>query len=305
MRTSMTRLESSLRALRTSRWLALASAAGIGLALAEPAGVQTDSQTDDRASSLPARSVAPVLNGRDSSSLSGPAESRGIRQLSENRFQLGAIEFDRLTREIFLSGEVNMVDGTLEYVVVTKAGKVHESLLSTEARPFDLNLVLLLLNYTPAEDWFVPGSKPKPLGEIKPAARCDILARWKNPEGEEQTTRLERWITNRATRQPANDGPWVYNGSTMTEDGRFAAEVDGSIAAVYLDQRSLVNNPRPGHDDDELWVPAKDVPPRHTPVTIIIRPAVEVAPRTPAPRPPPPNGARSGRAKPSPATRKK
>ena len=46
-------------------------------------------------------------------------------------------------------------------------------------------------------------------------------------------------------------GPWVYNGSVLTDYG-LAAQTTGSIVSVWLDPSALINNPRPGRENDEL-----------------------------------------------------
>ena len=212
-------------------------------------------------------------HGRAAEPAAGEPSIPEITRLSATRSRLGVIEFDHGTREITLPAEVNMVKGLLEYALVGEKGKLHESLLSTKARAFDLNVVLLLLNYKPDEQWFVPPAKPKPLGQAKPEARLEFLLRWKDPGGgTEKTARLDEWISDLTTKKPAAPAPWIYTGSHLNEEGRFTAEVDGSIVALYHDARALLNSPREGADNDEQWVPGPDVPPKGTPVTVVIRP---------------------------------
>lgn len=196
-----------------------------------------------------------------------------IVRLSATRSRLGLIEFDQSTREIFLPAEVNMVKGLLEYALVGDKGKLHEALLSTKVRAFDLNIVLLLLNYKPDDQWFVPPAKPKPLQDAQPVAHLEFFVRWKDPAtGVEKNARLDEWITDLTTKKPAAPTPWIYTGSHLNEDQRFAAEVDGSLLALYHDARALINSPRQGADNDEQWVPAQNVPPKGTAVTVIIKP---------------------------------
>ena len=201
-----------------------------------------------------------------------PPRPPQIRNLDGTRRALGPIEFDVATREIVFPAKVNMTRGVIEYILVHDLGKVHESLLSTAVTPFDLNVVLLLLNYQSDPGWHVPPAKPKPLESVKPATLCDIFVRWTDPQGGEKSARVESWVWNRRTRSTAIEGPWVYTGSTATVDGRFAAQVDGTHVALYLDPRCVFNNPRPGNDDDQLWEPAKTAPPKGTPVIVSFRP---------------------------------
>jgi hypothetical protein len=206
-----------------------------------------------------------------------PAEAKpNIERLSPTRSRLGVIEFDHATKEITLPAEVNMVRGLLEYALVGEKGKLHEALLRTKARAFDLNIVLLLLDLKPDAEWFVPPAPPKPLDAAAQTARLDFFVRWKDPDGgAEKTGRLDAWITDLTTKKPAAPTPWIFTGSHLNEEKRFAAEVDGSLVALYHDARALINSPREGANNDEQWVPAEDVPPKGTPVTVVIRPAAK------------------------------
>jgi hypothetical protein len=55
-------------------------------------------------------------------------------------------------------------------------------------------------------------------------------------------------------------------------EGSFAAQRDGSIVSVILDPAALINNPRPGRENDDLWIPnEKLLPPPDTSLTVLIR----------------------------------
>ena len=65
-------------------------------------------------------------------------------------------------------------------------------------------------------------------------------------------------------------GEWIYNGSRIVH-GTFLAHRDGSIVAVIADPDALVNSPRPGRDDDEIWTANRAlVPPVGTPVEVTV-----------------------------------
>jgi len=67
------------------------------------------------------------------------------------------------------------------------------------------------------------------------------------------------------------EGPWVYNGSRVV-GGTFLAQRDGQIVAVMADADALVNNPRPGRENDEIWqINTNAVPAVGTPVRIIFQ----------------------------------
>jgi hypothetical protein len=77
---------------------------------------------------------------------------------------------------------------------------------------------------------------------------------------------------NKAVKETTMEtGPWLYNGSFLHE-GRFVAEGQGVYAAVNTFPSALINNPRPGANNDSLWFANKSVMPAvGTPVDFIIK----------------------------------
>ena len=53
--------------------------------------------------------------------------------------------------------------------------------------------------------------------------------------------------------------------------GKFLAQMDGSVASLVRDSAALMNNPRPGNDDDQIWnINSGATPEVGTPVDVII-----------------------------------
>lgn len=228
-----------------------------------------------------------------------PDPAKAIKKLDGSRYELNGIIFDQKTRAIRIPAKVNMTEGLLEYALVHEAGKVHESLLSTAISPFDLNVVLLLLNYEPGTGFFdtsdknagaVPVKNPK----LPPAAQLKATVEWKAPDGVEKTSRLESLLLNLDQKGTVTDGPFTYTGSMVTDDGTFMAKDTGSILALYVDVLALINNPREGNENDDIWVPDKTkIPEKDTAVTLVLQPDAA------APAPPAPAGGQSGTKKPA------
>jgi hypothetical protein len=66
-------------------------------------------------------------------------------------------------------------------------------------------------------------------------------------------------------------GPWIYNGSHII-DGGFVAQREGSIVTLISDAFALINNPRVGRENDEIWFASTNrVPPLNTPVEVTIK----------------------------------
>lgn len=183
-----------------------------------------------------------------------------IQPADPGKFQIGKVTFDLRKREVSFPAQVNLRDALIEYAVVGKTGKRHESLLMTEADPVHIHLAMLLL-----------GAKiPPPKSKDKvpsPGQAINILISWQK-DGKEQTGRLEDWIIVGEDKLPAGKGKWIYNGARI-ENGHFTAAADQSVVALILDIHALVNNPRTGNENDEIWFPHEiKIPPLGTKVQV-------------------------------------
>lgn len=208
-----------------------------------------------------------------------PLPAPAIKSLGGTRHELNGIQFDRKTRVISLPAKVNMTEGLLEYALVHDSGKVHESLLSTSISPYDLNVVLLLVNYQPSAAFF--DLRDKKAGavlvkspKIEPQAKLSVTLEWKDPAGQAKSASLESLLLNIDQKGPAKEGPFIYTGSMLMDDGTFMAKETGSILALYADAASLINNPREGNENDDAWIcDPKKVPAKDTDVTLILNPS--------------------------------
>lgn len=201
-----------------------------------------------------------------------------IRDLGDGFYQVGGVKLDKNARSVTFPAAVQMNDGLIEYLLVTRTGKTHESMFVTEVEPFHLHTAMLLL-----------GAKggPRGKGELQPSGQLNaatlahtaalkgdnvfIVVKWKNG-GAEKHVPAEDFVLNDKTKRNAPRGPWTYNGSGFFDGGKFAAQIEGSFVAIVTDPTALINNPRAGRDNDAIWLvdPAK-IPPKDTPVEIVIQ----------------------------------
>lgn len=220
------------------------------------------------------------------SETAGPASAespvdpkQALRQISEFEYELGSLRLNKKDRTLRFPGLINMTKGPLEYLIVNEAGSAHEALFTTTAKAFDLNVALLLLGYKPAEYFKKEGKNKFPhlvkSPTVLPEGQFDCWVEWKDKDGMTQTSRAERWVYNLKERASVSDGPFVYNGSFVTDDGVFVAQQSGNIVSLYLDAAALVNNPRKDQEMDDIWEPAKDLPEKGSPVTLIFQPAAK------------------------------
>ena len=186
-----------------------------------------------------------------------------VRALGEGRLAIGLVALDKNARSIRFPASVNLREETVEYVVVHKTGKTHESIFRTEARPQDIHLAMLLLDArTAMTNRF--GTDGQALLE---GSEIAIEVTWRDLFSE-QRLRAEDLVLNKETSEPLARGVWIYNGSNFSE-GMFTAQRDGSIVSIRIDPEALSNNPRPGRENDDLYRPhAEKLPPTGTRVEV-------------------------------------
>jgi len=189
-----------------------------------------------------------------------------VRALGGGVFQIGLVRLDKSFATISFPAAVNLREETVEYAVVHKTGKTHESIFRTEACSQDIHVAALLLGWKPVmTNWFGADGKALPLGE-----KVLVEVSWTNGSARVQYA-MEDLIWDREAKKTVSRGNWIYNGSNFSE-GAFTAQRDGSIISIHIDADALINNPGPGRENDDLHVPhAEKLPPLGTPVEITIR----------------------------------
>jgi hypothetical protein len=209
----------------------------------------------------------PAQSPESTSSL--PAElgpdQNPLREIAPGVYGLGMVRLDREKRAISFPGAVNMDKGHVEYALVHSTGKVHESVLRSEVEPFQIHLARLLISKDKQAPAAVEQKAPRELRGPPVVIRVSWQA-----GAEKKQVRMEELIFNLLTKSRMSHGPWIYGGSRII-DGKFLAQRDGSIISIISDPDALVNNPRPGRHDDEIWtVNSGLIPPVGTPVEITI-----------------------------------
>jgi len=211
--------------------------------------------------------------------IADPPPASKVEKLGENRYRLGNIQFDGKTREIRVPAAVNMREGILEYALVHGDGKIHESLLVTDIVPSQLQVAMKLCRYKDGEgdvfDVFYPEDEKK--GAAGAGQRGEAVAltvEWE-VDGEHKAAPLSEWIFDRKRDAVMPDEPWIYSGSYLYE-GDFAADMDGTLIAIYLYRGAMLNTMTDGSHDDERWLANADkTPALGTQVTLVVAPSAE------------------------------
>lgn len=208
-----------------------------------------------------ARAEAPGSSGAGGASISTNAP---LKEISSGVYEIGLVRLDKAARTVSFPAVVNMQEGLMEYLIVASGGKLHESVLVTSAEPYHIHLAMLFLGAKGAPPLTAEARVAETQIKGEPIT---IWAMWQQ-HGEAKRLRIESFILHTETKQPMSEGPWTYNGSWVFE-GTFLAQRERSVVATITDHDALVNNPRPGRENDELWLANQErVPPPGTKVSV-------------------------------------
>lgn len=199
-----------------------------------------------------------------------------VEPAGPGRFTIGKVSLNQVERSVSFPSVINQERGLVEFLLVAPYGRTHESLLRTDAEPYQIHIAMLLLGAKgdPRSDlrpWsHLDGPIEKPEGDALGGDSIEVEVGWMDG-GKPVSVPVEDLVVDSRDGKPITRGSWTYNGS-LVRNGIFRAQVDGAIASVIHDPTALVNNPRVGADDDEIWgVNTNRVPPMNTPVEVKFR----------------------------------
>lgn len=187
-----------------------------------------------------------------------------VERVGDGVFRIGKVTLDKKQRHLSFPATVNQTRGLLEYILVRTGGKTHESLLRTDAEPYDIQLAFLLLNLSGTDRPIAhQGARETPTGD---AVRISIR------HGDGITTAPEQWLTQISNDAKRDVAPldWLFTGSLISE-GRFMAQVEGSVIALFHDPFAILDHASKDGESDRIWHAREDaMPPVGTPVTLTI-----------------------------------
>lgn len=209
-----------------------------------------------------------------------------IREVSPGVFQVGGVKLEKSTRRVSFPAKLNMTNGPLEYLLVTTAGKTHESVLTTDVEAQHLQVAMLLLGakgMAAAALTNAPSGGPITQGAMRnpplPGEAVLIEVSW-TQTGKVQRKPLEELVFNKRAKEPMAKGEFTFTGSRLWQ-GKFIAQTEGSLIALVTDPDAVFNNPRPNRDAEDMWlVRTEAVPPQDTVVEVSITLVPAVKPTT-------------------------
>jgi len=188
---------------------------------------------------------------------------------------------DRKRNQVVMVGAVCKQVGPLELFACVANSKEYESVVAVDVTPLAVQAGLLALGAEPGNPAQFAPEYVAPRGPV-----VEVIVIWKDRQGRRQRDRAQSWV-RRSGSQEAMDQPWVFTGSRFfrpEESGKeiYAANLTGDLICVSNFADSVLDVPVPSTQEDSALLYeafTERIPPRGTPVTILLQPKLERAAR--------------------------
>jgi hypothetical protein len=203
--------------------------------------------------------------------------------------RLPHLDVDLKTKTVRMECESINIFGPLEFLVCGTGKNEYESVLRSDARPSHLHLALLMIGLQPGHPIEYDETAKKWLAPSGPALKMSMEF---EKDGRTVTIPAEQSMRAMKTKKPMPEVTWVFTGSKIMPDKRYAADATGYLVSVVNFELTPIDFPEleSNSNDTLLWETNPDVvPPTGTKVTLIIQPSDKLKPPPPttAPKTPP------------------
>jgi hypothetical protein len=196
-------------------------------------------------------------------------EPKGARRLAPDY----DIWIDPNEKSVLIDGQISLREGMLEMFACTRNTKEHESIVSANTKAYLAHAALLSLGAEPGSpvEW-EPEYKPPSGTEI------EVLVRWIDAKGKEQTARAQDWVKDVSTGK-AMAHPFVFAGSSFWTDPesgkRYYQAEGGDFICVSNFGTAMLDIPvESSQANAELAFETftERIPPLGAPVRLVLKP---------------------------------
>jgi hypothetical protein len=194
--------------------------------------------------------------------------------------KLPHIQVDVKNKQIRVDCQAVKADYPLEFLVVEKNTNEYEAIASTEAKPSNLHLALLMLGLKPGRPIHYDEATKTWLPPTGPAVQIWFEY---DKDGHHEKVPAHRWMRDVKTKKEAPAFTWVFTGSETMPDGSYGADGSGFLVSVINNELSVLDVPelKSRALESREWERNPDLmPPTGTPVTMILSPEKQPAPAT-------------------------
>ena len=195
--------------------------------------------------------------------------------------KLPHVEFDARTKQARVECEMLDCNAPLEFFCCVKGTNDYEAMIRSEVKPHDMHVALLAIGLTPGQ----------------PLKYSEAAQKWTPPQGPPVQITMEyqrdgktvsdpawRWMRDAKTKKPAPPFTWVFAGSRVLPDGKYAADITGYLVSIVNFDLTVLDVPQLASSSNETleWERNPDVTPKvGTPVTMVLEPVGNPAPHAP------------------------
>ena len=182
------------------------------------------------------------------------------------------LEFNITQRWVRVECESLAVNAPLEFFCCLNGTNEHESVLRSAVRPSDLHTALLAIGMKPGE----------------PMSYSEATRKWSPPHGPPVRISVEfekdgktisypayRWLRDVKTKKECKAFSWVFCGSRIMKDGRYAADDTGYIVSIVNFDFVMIDIPEFASSNNDLleWERNPDLmPEKGTKVWMVLEP---------------------------------
>lgn len=190
------------------------------------------------------------------------------------------VEFNLRKRQVRVECQALAVNAPLEFFCCLAGTSEHEAVVRTQAKPSDIHTALLAIGLKPGEPLTYVEPTKKWLPPHGPPLNISVEFQ---KDGKTVTYPAYRWIRDLKTKKEPKAFNWVYCGSRVMKDGRFAADDTGYVVTLVNFDYALIDIPQlASSNNDELeWERnAELMPEKGATVWMVIEPIAGAAPTT-------------------------
>jgi hypothetical protein len=181
---------------------------------------------------------------------------------------------DVKARQVRVECEVLHAQMPLEFFLCMSGTAEHEAVLRSPVKPSHVHLGLLMLGLQPgepvrfskaADKWMPPHGPP-----------LQIFCEWKDKDGKDVRVPAYRMMRNVKTKKPMPAMTWIFAGSRIMDDGKYAADTTGYLVSVVNFDLTVIDIPELASNANETLEWEYDptvVPEKGTKVWMVIEPA--------------------------------
>ncbi len=188
--------------------------------------------------------------------------------------KLPHLTVDVKKKELRIDAEFVNAQMPLEFFCCINGTAEHETVIRSPVKPSHVHLGMLMLGLAPGEPVHYSKAADKWLAPHGPP--INISCEWTDPKTQKTVRypayRLMRGVKNKKEMPPMT---WIFAGSRVMEDGKYAADTTGYLVSVVNFDLTVIDIPElaSSSNDSLEWEFNPDLcPPKGTPLTMIFEP---------------------------------